>query len=191
MAGHYILLNNYLNAGNEVDTVVLIYTAFSFLNNLDQVYTYHYFLKPFYINEYKPLFTKKLNEQIQKIPYSNFCRFPYILTSNWAPNWISTDTIKYSFLSPISIEYLIRIKELSTKCNFKLIILPAITALSKKPIVEKMDKMEIVNNNLECEFEIYFKSILYLNDSLFVDGVHLKKEHVEYYTKYYKDKLIR
>ena len=191
MAGHFIILNNYLNAGNEVDTVFLIFTPFSFQNNLNQVYTYHYFLKPFYIDEYKSLFTKKVNEQIQKIPYFNFCRFSNILTSNWAPNFISTDTIKYSFLSPISIEYLIKIKELSTKHNFKLIILPTPTALSSKNEVEKMDENEIVNNNLEREFENYFKHIIYLNDSIFIDGTHLKREYVEYYTTYYKNKLMR
>ena len=60
MAGQFILLNNYLNSGNKVDTVLLIFTPFSFQNNLDQVFTYHYFLKPFYIYEYKPLFKKKL-----------------------------------------------------------------------------------------------------------------------------------
>jgi len=192
MVGHFILLNNYLSTGNKVDTVFLIYTPFSFQNNLNQVYTYHYFLKPFYIDEYKPLFTKTVNEQIQKIPYANFCRFSNILTSNWAPNFISTDTIKYTFLSPISIEYLIKIKELSKKYNFKLIILPPPMALKKKPNVEKLDKDEIVNNKLNREFENYFKDIIYLDDNLFVsDRIHLKKENIKYFTEYYKNKLMR
>ena len=48
MVGQYILLHNYLNAGNRPDSVFLIYTPFSFWDNLDQIYTYHYFLKPFF-----------------------------------------------------------------------------------------------------------------------------------------------
>ncbi|MHC1775946.1 MAG: hypothetical protein AB9834_11090 [Lentimicrobium sp.] len=191
MVGHFILLNNYLNTGNKVDTVILIYAPISFMNNLNQIYTYHYFLKPFYTEEYKPLFTKTVNEQIQKIPYSNFCRFSNILTSNWAPNFTSTDTIKYSFLSPISVEYLIKIKKLSIKYNFKLIILPTPTALSEKPEIEKIDKNEIVNNNLEREFENYFTKIIYLDDSIFTDGIHLKYNYLQYYTKYYKNTLMR
>jgi hypothetical protein len=190
MVGQFILLNNYLNAGNKVDTVCLIYTPFSFLNNLDQEYTYHYFLKPFYINEYKPLLTKKAQDQIEKIPYFKFCRFSNILASNWAPNFVSKDTVKYSFLSPISIEYLVKMKKLSIKHNFTLVILPTPTALSKKLSVEKMDKNEISNNNLEREFKNYFKSILYLNDSFFIDGKHFKHQHVGFYTKYYEDNLI-
>ena len=38
--------------------------------------------------------------QIDKIPFSGFCQEPYILTSNWAPNFKSQDSIDYSFLSP-------------------------------------------------------------------------------------------
>jgi hypothetical protein len=191
MTGHFILLNNYLSAGNEVDTIFLIFSPFSFKNNLDQVYTYHYFLKPFYTDEYKPLFTKKVNEQIQKIPYFNFCRFSHVLASNWAPNFISKDSINYSFLSPISIEYLLKIKELSKKHNFKIIILPTPTPLNKKNTVEKLDKNEIVKNNLEHEFENYFKCIIYLNDSFFIDGTHIKYEYLSYIIAYYRNKLMQ
>jgi hypothetical protein len=129
MVGQYILLNNYLEAGNEVDTVFLLFQPFSFQNNLNQVYTYHYFLKPFYNKEYLPQFSNIVKEQIAKIPYYKFCRYPSILTSNWAPDLNSKDEINYSFLSPVSTEYLKKIKELSTKYKFKLIILP--TPVSK------------------------------------------------------------
>jgi len=118
MIGHYLLLNNALNAGNHFDTVFMVITPFSFQNNLNQIYTYHYFLKPFYNAEYSPLFTKTVNVQIQKIPYSNFCCYPYILTSNWAPDFASMDDITYTFLSPITIQYLDKIKELGFKYNF-------------------------------------------------------------------------
>lgn len=189
--GHYILLNNYLKAGNIVDTVFMIFRPFSFQNNLNQVFTYHYFLKPFYIDEYKSLFTKLVNEQIQKIPYSNFCRYPLILTSNWAPDFISKDSINYTFLSPVSIEYLLKIKELSIKHHFKILILPPPMSLIFKRDIEKMDKNEIVKNNLGHEFEHYFENTFYLNDSLFIDGSHLKKKNVAYYTEYYKNKFMK
>ena len=103
MVGQFILLNNYINAGNEPDTVYLLVSPFSFRNNLDQVYTYHYFLKPFYTDEYKPMFSETVTEQIHKIPYYNFCRIPFILTSDWAPDFSLKDKIDYTFLSPISV----------------------------------------------------------------------------------------
>ena len=191
MVGQFLLLNNYINAGNEVDTVYMLYSPFSFRNNLDQVYTYHYFLKPFYREEYIPLFTETINKQIHKIPYYSFCRNPIILTSNWAPDFISKDSIDFTFLSPVSVEYLQKIKELSIKQHFKLIIIPPPTSLSKKQVIEKMNRDEITKANLAEEFKNYFNSFIYLPDNNFTDGTHLMKPQVDLYTKYYKSKFIK
>ena len=191
MAGQFFLINNYINSGNEVDTVYLLYSPFSFRNNLDQVYTYHYFLKPFYTAEYIPLFTETVKKQIQKVPYYNFCRNPLILTSNWAPDFLSKDSVDFTFLSPVSIEYLQKIKELSIKHHFKLIIVPPPASLSKKPLIEKMNKNEIIQTSLVEEFENYFNNFIYLDDKSFTDGVHLIKPLDLKYTEYYKAKLIK
>lgn len=189
--GHYLLLNNYLNAGNQVDTVYMVFRPYSFQNNLNQVFTYHYFLKPFYTEEYKALFTPLVIKQIKKIPYSKFCRVPQILTSNWAPDFSSTDSISYTFLSPISVEYLHKIKELSIKHHFKIRILSPPMSLIHKSNVEKMDKNEPAKNNLGQEFEHYFENIIYLNDSHFLDGSHLNKVSLAFYTNHYKSRFFR
>jgi hypothetical protein len=192
MVGHYILLNNYLIAGNQVDTVYLIFTPFSFMNNLDEVYTYHYFLKPFYIKEYYPLFTETVKNQVHKIPGYYICREPNILTSNWAPNFKSKDVIDFTFLSPISVEYLAKIKELSIIKKFKLIILPTPTRFSNKIFIEKINKNEIVKTGLENEFKNYFEKITYINDTNFTDNVHLKDQNMYIeYAHYYMNKLMK
>jgi hypothetical protein len=192
MAGHFILLNNYLNAGNQVDTVYMIFTPFSFMNNLDEVYTYHYFLKPFYIKEYSPLFTVTVKNQVHKIPYYFVCREPNILTSNWAPNFKSKDVIDFTFLSPVSVEYLSKIKELSIKNKFKLIILPTPTRLSNKTFIEKINRNEIINTGLENEFDRYFEKLIFINDTNFSDNVHLKKQSMyNEYADYYVNKLMK
>jgi hypothetical protein len=189
MAGHFLLLNNYLNTGNQVDTVYMIFTPFSFLNNLDEVYTFHYFLKPFYTKEYMPLFTKTVHTQVHKIPFYYISKDPVILTSNWAPNFKSKDDINYTFLSPISVEYLSKIKDLRDKYKFKLIILPTPTRISNKPFVEKINKNEITSTGLVNEFKDYFEKIIFIDDSNFMDNLHFKskKEYVEYY----KSKLMK
>jgi hypothetical protein len=184
MVGQFILLNNYLRAGNHVDTVYLLFTPFSFLNNLNDVYTYHYFLKPFYMNKYFPLFSQTVIDQIHKIPYYYLSRCPYVLTSKWAPDFVSKDKIDYTFLSPISAEYLIKIKALSIKYGFRFVVMPTPTSLSNRRRIENMNKNEIVANNLQNEFRDYFKSIIYLDDSNFIsDGVHLINplKYAEYY----------
>jgi hypothetical protein len=190
MLGHFILLNNYLNAGNKVDTVYMIFNPYSFRNNLDQVYTFHYFLKPFFVKEYKPLFSKTVYTQIDKIPYSEFCREPYILTSNWAPHYVPPVVKKYPFLSQISVEYLNKIKTLSRQNNFKLIILPTPVSINEKQAIEEIDKNELSNSGLDQEFESYFKNIIYLDSINFIDGLHLKDDKLPYYTGYYKKELM-
>jgi hypothetical protein len=189
MVGHFILLSNYLNSGNKVDTVFMIYRPFSFLNNLDKKFIYHCFLKPFYKDEYLPYFTETVNEQIHKIPYHNFCRFPLILTSNWAPDYNSEDEINYTFLSPISVEYLKKINELSIKHGFKFIIMSPPISLRCKPAIEKMNINEITKNDLGGVFGNYFMDIIYLNDTCFGDSIHLKTP--QKYTEYYKENLMK
>ena len=189
LAGQYILLNNYINAGNKLDTVYLIFNPFSFKNNLDQKYTYHYFLKPFFIAEYKPLFTELVFNQVNKIPYSFICREPYILTSNWAPNFITLDKNKFTMLSQISLEYLQKIKQLSIKNNFQLIILPVPISLRYKAIIKNINMNEIINNNLASEFKNFFSQIIYLEDTLFEDGTHLKQPL--FYTNYFKNNFVK
>jgi hypothetical protein len=162
------------------------------MNNLDEVYTYHYFLKPFYIKEYYPLFTVTVKEQVHKIPYYFVCREPNILTSNWAPNFKSKDVIDYTFLSPVSVEYLSKMKELSIKNNFRLIILPTPTRVSNKIFIEKINRNEIVKTGLKNEFDSYFEKLIFINDTNFSDNVHLKNQKMNTeFADYYKNKLMK
>lgn len=185
--GQYILLKEYLLTGNRIDTLCMIYTPFSFSNNLNQVYTYHYFLKPFYKNEFLKYFSPTVKKQIDKIPFSFWCRFPNILTTNWAPEFITKDKLDYTFLSPISVEYLNKIKDLSIEYNFKILLLPTPTRISNKRKIEKFNKLEINQTNLANEFVDYFNHLTYLNDSCYIDDVHLITPSL--YTKPYKKLL--
>jgi hypothetical protein len=188
LVGHFILLNNYINSGNEIDTVFMIFRPFSFRNNLDKIYTYHYFLKPFYNDEYMKLFTENVHKQVEKIPFRKFCRYPNILTSTWSPEFVPKDKINYTLLSPISVEYLNKITELSVKHNFKVILIPPPLRSGVKSAVDRMDKNEIKNTGMGKEFEYYFKNLTYLNDTCFSDTLHLKDPHK--YSIIYKNKFL-
>jgi hypothetical protein len=172
--GQYFLLKNYFNVENRPKEVYMLYSPFSFKNNLNQVYTFHYFLKPFYNQEYKSLFSNTAIHQTKKIPYSKFCQEPYILTTNWAPIFEPQDSIKYSFLSPISKEYLEKIKILCATNDSKLYILPTPTRESNRNTVNNINSKEFLGLNVENELRYYLNNIVYLPDSLFVDDVHLK-----------------
>lgn len=189
LVGHFLLLNNFLKAGNEVDTVYMIFSPSSFLNNLDEKYTFHYFLKPFYKDEYKPLFSKTVYDQIRKIPFNFLSQDPALLTSNWTPDFNARDKKNYTFLSPISAEYMNRIKELSIQHDFELIILPSPVSINSRKDIAAIDKREINSVGLSKEFENYFDKIIFLNDTSFMDGIHLN--HPETYTLYYKENLVQ
>ena len=153
MVGQFLLLQNYLAAGNKIDKLFMIFTPFSFQNNLNQVFTFHYFMKPFYNDEYTRYFTQTVKEQICKIPFSYSIYEPYILTSNWAPQFVCNDSIDYTFISPISREYLKKIKQLSIEHTFEIVLIPPPTSSSKKEAVDKFNKTEIIGTGLEKEFE--------------------------------------
>lgn len=173
--GQFFLLNNYLKAGNKPQEVYMIYTPFSFTNNLNQVYTFHYFLKPFYKKEYQPLFSERTINQINKVPFSSFCRVPNILTSNWSPKFKSTDSVNYKFLSPISKEYIERIKVLCTNHDINFYLIPTPTKESNKNKVLNFNSNEFSNLLVEDEFKYFINNIKYLPDSLYKDNVHLKE----------------
>lgn len=173
MVGQYILLNNYIKAGNRPDTVYLIYTPFSFWDNLDQVYTYHYFLKPFYYDDYKPLMTNTVKQQIRKIPKYQLCHIPYIQTTGWAPD-IKQERRDYSFLSPISKEYLLKIDSLSYKYKFTFNIIPTFVAEHWRDSINHFNHNEYADCSLKNEISNYLGNIPYLADSCFLDEVHLK-----------------
>ena len=173
MVGQFILLNNYLCAGNRPDTVYIVYTPFSFWDNLDQVYTYHYFLKPFYYEEYIPLMSETVRKQIRKIPKYQLCHIPYIQTTGWAPTLPSAKR-NYSFLSPICQEYLSKIDSLSQNFKFEWEIVPTFVAEHWRDSVNHFNRQEYATYSYANKLDRYLASIMYLNDSCFVDGIHLK-----------------
>jgi hypothetical protein len=144
-------------------------------------------LKPFYNSEYISLLTPTVREQIKKIPYYQFVQIPHIFVSSWTPEFNPPDRNENIFLSPISIEYLKKIKELSIQFDFELDILPTPTSSGKKDLIEKMDISEISKSDFKHEFKDYFNKITYLDSTKFSDGTHLI--HPEIYTEKYRAEL--
>lgn len=184
VCGHFFLLNNYLNAGNRPDEVYMIYHPSSFKNNLNQRFTYHYFLKPFYKKEYKPLMSNNIINQIRTIPFYQYCQFPLIIGTAWAPT-IHPSTEDKSLLSPISAEYLEKIDSLKTQYRFKLYILPPPVAQSQKKEVENYEKELLNNSTYQTILRNYLSSIIYLPDTCFIDSIHLTTP------QRYKDILLK
>jgi len=170
LVGQYCLLSNYILTKNKIDTLYLIYHPLSFSNNLDNSFTFHYFEKPFYGEEYMKLFTEEVKTQIEKIPFHYLAKYHPVLTSNWSPNYSSEEQNK-PFISNISRIYLEKIEILCRLNNIHLIIL-------SPPINQKFKNefSEIVKSNTNLRLKSYFEQLNYYPESYFLpDHIHLNK----------------
>jgi hypothetical protein len=180
MVGHFLLLNNYLKAGNRPEDVYLIYNPLGYWDNLDQIYTYHYFLKPFYKKEYKPFFTKTVIEQIHKIPYYYICDLPPVYTSSWAPEK-KDEKRNYTFLSPVSKEYLAKIDSLSKAYVFNLHYVSPFVSKYWRDSINSFNIDETKGYSFTKDLNYYMKNIKYIDDSCFSDHLHLHNRNLIIY----------
>lgn len=187
LVGQYLLLNNYLKAGNEIDSLILMYHPYGFSNKLDQAYTYNYFLKPFLNSEYYSLFTNTVKERLEEIPFKFLIPSSFVLTSRWSPTYRKSELEASTFLSKISIEYLDLIKELSVEKGFKFILTPPPISFDYKEKIDKFNKEEFVGQSFENEFNDYFDNIFYVDADKFVDISHFSSQ----FGRTYEEMMLR
>jgi len=177
LVGQFCLLSNYVQAKNKIDTLYLIYHPLSFSNGLDNTFTFHYFEKPFYVDEYRDLFTQEVNTQIEKIPFYYLAQYHPVLTSNWSPTF-SNDENNKPFISVISKIYLEKIDSLCQARNIKLFII--------SPPVNQKFKNEFLaskKSNENLYLKSYFKNLKYYPESYFFpDRIHLNKTGLNYFS---------
>lgn len=183
MVGQYVLLANFIdsNQRNLPEEVILLITPDSFLNNLNQDLSYHYFLKPFYHKENEKYFDELCKAQIKKIPYYYTSTIPFIKSSNWSPEYVPEKDTTYKIISPISSDYIIKIKYLCLRNNIKFNITPTPVKSSNYQTIAKYskDQKEIYNNaNLGNDLNSYFSNITPMPDSLFRDHNHFKNKYI-------------
>jgi len=183
LAGQYIFLKNFVDNNTlEPDfEVILLCIPPAFRNNLDQIFTYHYFVKPFYTAENRPSLTDLVHEQVGKVPYSAFAQFPMVKVSDWAPDvdFVSNrDTVmRNPFISDISMEYLQKIKELAAEKGFRFQVRPTFMKETYRDADFRRMKAQIRDNGLGDIFGNYFGKIQYLKEELFMDHAHLKNRN--------------
>lgn len=192
--GNYILLKNYLKQNTKVRNIYYIVRPWSLTNNLNQPYTYGYFVLPFLSEEEnfkyvpKPIL-KRWQEAKKYYKYFFYKNTIKILEKN--PNFIlkilkinlEDSNFKISqeqaYLSEMSVIYLKEIEKLCKEygINFKLISSP----LSSKYKYENFSKLknEVNKYGLARIFNDYFHSIDYYPEDKFRDEVHFEKEFLE------------
>lgn len=174
LAGQYCLLYTFLNNNkdNLPQEIILYYNPFSLQNNLDK-FAFHYFLKTFYYNNtFEDLLNNNIiKNRIQHIPYFYIAKFNIIKSINYSPIYsLKNDTSK--LVSPISELYLNKIDSLCNAYNVPFKFLPSPIRISRKQEIENLKPR---GNKLIDE---YYSKIIFMNDSLFQDPVHFKKEYI-------------
>jgi hypothetical protein len=174
LAGQYCLLYTFLNNNkdNLPQEIILYYNPFSLQNNLDK-FAFHYFLKTFYYNNtFEDLLNNDIiKNRIQHIPYFYIAKFNIIKSINYSPIYsLKNDASK--LVSPISELYLNKIDSLCNAYKVPLKFLPSPIRISRKQEIENLKPR---GNKLIDE---YYSKIIFMNDSLFQDPVHFKKEYI-------------
>ena len=182
LAGQYILIKNAIDNNTSIKEVYLIYHPRSFSNDLDQIWTFDYFVKPFYNFKDRKYFSQSVIKHLENIKLYKMAIFPIIKV---IPNFPSLDYSRFisnssknrSFLSNTSVEYLIKIEEACKDkgINFKVIACPV-----RESSIDDYStfKKQINDNGLQGIFKDYFKEMVISEDNLYIDDFHLKKDYI-------------
>jgi len=188
LAGHYALLVNALKNNKQVKQVYLLYHIFSLSNNLNQIFTFNYFVKPFYAHK-NNLFTSKTDEIIKSKPYWILYKLPI---TKVLPVFGNIDyTRKYPnkkfdnglLLSPTSQEYICKMKSICESNNIDFKIYPTPLSVHHSMLLDSHNLFidQVKAANLVNEFDGYLSKQIILSDAFYIeDYVHIKPEFVKY-----------
>lgn len=182
IAGFYFLMNNYFKTNPNFlpDEVIFLVNPFTLSNNLS-VLSFHYFLKPFYNDEYYPEITPSLLDRIHEIPYYWLSQVPFVRSSSYCVNY-SLDPPKWAWISPIANDYLRKSYELAESKNVKFKLIPSPIRLDREN--EIMSAIQASINNKESDLlnldimQNYISMINFMDTSCFFDNIHFKTQDI-------------
>jgi hypothetical protein len=186
LAGQYALLINALNANPQVEKVYLLYQIGCFGNNLDDIWTYNYFVKPFYLGN-DGIFSAATHERIESKVFGPLYRFPI---ARILPCFESIDytqkksPVQYRpMLSPTSVEYIHLMQNLCRDRNIIFRIIPTPISLNAGGSFDSFER-GLKDNNLTDTFTGYLDHMMVLSNDFFVDGVHFKDQYVKFVSEF-------
>ncbi|WP_309385944.1 hypothetical protein [Cerasicoccus frondis] len=180
MAGQYYLLKE-IAASNDLNgkTVALVVCPQSLGLDLDHLFSFHYVLKSFY-NDESGLAGDPIIQTRLAMPWvASLSQMPIIRHSNWRPppwlKYLDEDALQpVAGVSEFSQHYLIKMKELVEAEGGEFVILPAIQKASNRDLeVWANIEQHAQEYGIGSLFERYREQAVFMDDSLFPDGIHL------------------
>ncbi|MGL4947337.1 MAG: hypothetical protein ACRDAQ_03835 [Cetobacterium sp.] len=185
--GNYILLEKYLKNNPQTEKVYLMMRPTSFNNDLNQKWTYAYFILPFFSVENIDLFSKKVLNKLKSRNKEIYLNYDLIKVLEKNPKLALSMKIDYSdhkdhskeeaFLSEVSIESLKKIEKLCFDNKIKFEILSSPLSEKETKVYSRLEE-DISKNNFTEIFSRYFESISFYPESSFGDGIHFEKKYL-------------
>lgn len=179
LAGQYVLLHNLLEKNRSaLAKVYLVMHPVSFRNDLDQVFVYNYFIKPFYHEENYEMFSEHTMNKIDQVPLYFTISLPVTRMTNFTPDLAGYDlpvpgsaAEKKYRMSFVSLEYLKRMsRELSEAGIPFQVVAPVLNEVYACYDSAEF-KRAIAEHDLSAPFREYFP-FSYLENNRFVDMLH-------------------
>lgn len=204
MVGQYIMIDKYFSRfPGKVKNMIAIFHPFSLTNNLDQVWTFNYFLLPFFSKENDRYFSPLIYSLMEKCKYCYLYRMEFIKKiiekhlENFQVDFSTLDNHPFDFngfkttdriyLAPVTIEYLKKMADLcrQNKIRFHLLCPP----LSENYLSDfSFIKIQIQENGLTDLFKEFFDKMIFLQKKAFKhDGIH----YATHYHKRNRKAIIR
>jgi len=184
LAGQYFLLRR-LAETNDLrgKSIVLVLSPEGFAGEFSHSSTYHYVLKPFHNDEFKPWQDAFYQKRVLGNIVSALSQLPMIKCSNWnPPSWIpylDTDNIVHcEGLSPFAVHYLKCIEALTEAHGATLRVLPTIQPESEVDREYLSLREGVRRVGLHSLFQEYFTSFHYFPNNAFRDSAHVKNRNI-------------
>jgi hypothetical protein len=181
MCGQYLLAKSAIDHDKAVKQIILAYQPIVFINNLDQTFCFNYFVRPFYpYAEYRSQMSPMVKQMIDRRPAARLVILPlfrYTTLLSDIDYSKGAPTPAYTYLSPVSVEYLHQLSDLCDQRGIRLRIVS--TPISRERNYDKAEFLkEVADAHLEKLFAGYPETIRLVDPALLVDGVHFREENI-------------
>lgn len=182
--GNYFLIKNAIENNPNIRCVVYLSIPNAIGHKIASNRTFNYVVKPFYTfeNRAEILASTPVRAVLTHNPWLDLClldAFKLLALDDF--NYDDNQPKQLDELSPESIEWLLKIKELCEQKDVTFhLASPPISRSRKQATQDWLNiKNQVESTALAPLFDTYFSTIIYLEDKYLTDDVHWKKDFIE------------
>jgi hypothetical protein len=191
VCGQFLLARSAVAHDPQARKITLVLLPQSFTNDLEQKYTFNYFVKPFYIHaDLRSGMDALVTRRLDRRPVYRLMLFPMFRYSDLlsATDYSSPVPAAFSYLSPVAIDYLHQLADLCHAHHLQLrLVCPPISKTSGYD--QAVFLKEISTAQLDDVFAGYTATMRVVSPDLLIDNVHFKPEFLDANSKIFLQTL--